>query len=104
QVESIKKTTLLDNQSSLVDVFSVTATGSENMVIDFSLVRDITKEVGSLYLTHDGTNVSVARVGTNIGGVNGIDFEADISGGNLRLRYASTSSGSDAEFKFIIKR
>lgn len=104
QVESIKKTTLLDNQSSPANVFSVIASGSENMVIDFSLVRDTTKETGSIYLTHDGTNVSIARVGTNIGGVNGIDFEADIDSGNLRLRYTSTMMGLDADFKFIIKR
>lgn len=104
QVESIKKTTLLDNQVSPDDVFSIIATGTENMVIDFSLIRDTTKEVGSLYLTHDGTNVSIARVGTNIGGDNGIIFEADISGADLRLRYTSTSMGVGADFKFIIKR
>lgn len=104
QEESLKATSLLDAQAAFANVFSVTATGSENMIVDFSLIRGITKEIGALYLTHDGVNVSVSRVGSNIGGSNGIEFEADISAGNLRLRYKSTSIGLAASLKFIIKR
>lgn len=104
QQESLKKTTLDDAQAVFTDVFSINATGSENLIVDFSLVRNPTKEVGSLHITHDGVNVSMSRVGTIIGDSNGIDFIADIDSGNLRLRYTSTATGVSGEFKFIIKR
>lgn len=104
QQESLKNTTLLDAQGSLTNVFSVVAAGSENMIVEFSLVRGSTKEIGSLFITHDGINTSLTKTSTLVGGAPGIDFDADIDSGNLRVRYQSTATGDDADFKFIIKR
>lgn len=101
ELTSLKTTTLIDNTTA--NVFSVTAAGSENMIVDYSIARSTTQETGQIYLTSDGTSVSIAVNNTYLSNT-GIDFIADINAGNIRLRYTSTSTGFDATMKFFVKR
>jgi len=96
-------TTLADNQVSPDDVFTIAYSGSENIIVDYSISRSGNKETGSIYLTTDGTNVGISTAGSQVGS-SGITFSADISGADLRLRYVSTSTGSSATCKFIVRR
>jgi hypothetical protein len=100
--DAIAVTTLTDNTSEGT-VFSVEYTGSEYMIIDFSISRGTSRETGTLYLTSDGTNVSVSENGTYINN-DGVTFDAIISGSNVILRYTTTSTGHNATMKFIIRR
>lgn len=102
QIESIKTTSLTDNTSG-GEVFSVNASGSENMIVSYSITRGGAKETGELYITHDGTEAKVTRPSVNINDV-GVEFTAQINSGDLELLYDTTSTGSDATMKFIIKR
>jgi hypothetical protein len=100
---SIYTTTLLNNQPTPQDVFSVNFLGSENLIVDFSIKRGTTKETGTLHITTDGSTVSVARTGATISS-NGIVFDAQINGSNLKVTYTSSNTGSNADMKFIIRR
>lgn len=95
--------TLADNTTNGT-VFSVNFAGSENMIVDYSIVRGSLKETASLYITTDGTNVSVTDGGANLNGPSGISFDGIISGSLIVLRYTTTSTGTAASMKYSIKR
>lgn len=101
ELSSIKTTTLSNNTTG--NVFTVNASGSENMIISYSIIRSGNKETGDLYLTSDGTNVSVARAGANLSDV-GIEFSAQIVSGDLELNYDSNDLGVDGTLKYFVKR
>ncbi len=50
-------------------------------------------------LVTDGTSGGIAQAGAAIGAT-GVTFTADYSAGSLRLRYTTTSSGTDATMKY----
>lgn len=101
ELGSIKTSTLTDN--TVDSVFEVNVTGSENIIVCYSIARGTSKETGELYITSDGTDATVTRTNTYIGDV-GVSFTADVSSGDLRLRYDTTSTGSDATMKYFLKR
>ena len=104
EISSLNSTALANNQVSPADIFSIAWLGSENMIIDYSIVRGTTKETGTVTLTTDGTTVSAATNNVDLTVSAGITFSADISGANLRLRYVSTNTGSAGQMKWTMKR
>ena len=102
EISSIKTSTLLNN--TINSVFEVTAVGSENITVEYSIVRGVDKQTGHLIISHDGTDAAVARYVANVSDDIEIDFTADIDGGDLRLRYDSEDLGSDATMKYFVKR
>ncbi len=101
EVSAIKTATLVDNASG--NVFTTAYANSENMIVEYSLLRGTTKEVGTLHITTDGTSVAVTTSGAYIGS-NGVSFTGDISGSDLRLRYTTSASGDSATMKYYVKR
>jgi hypothetical protein len=103
ELSSIKTTTLLDNTTA-GEIFSVTAAGSENMIISYSVVRGAgQKETGEIYITTDGTTAQLAVANAYMSSV-GVTFTAAIVTGDLKLRYDTTSTGTDATMKYFLKR
>lgn len=84
------------------DVFTVNPAGSENWIINFSLLRGSVKEVGTIYLVTDGSTASCQTDSTYIGS-SGITFSADINAGLLRLRYTATA-GVNADMRYHYER
>lgn len=101
ELSSIKTTTLAD--ATTASVFEVNVTGSENWIVSYSIVRGSNKETGNIYITSDGTDVSVSRSAANIGDV-GVEFIGDVLSGDIRLRYTTTSTGNAATMKYFVKR
>ena len=95
-------TTLADNTVG-GDVFTITYAGSEYMIIDYSLNRGAARETGTVYVTSDGTSAYVTTSGAYLGAC-GIQFSGAISGANFSLTYNSTSTGSNATMKLMIRR
>lgn len=91
----------LINSQTNTQVFSVPYIGSENMIIDYSIVRG-GRDTGTLWVTTDGTTVSLAQGGTAIS-TTGVTFSASISGSNLILSYSSDASGSGT-LRYFVKR
>jgi hypothetical protein len=98
---SIITSTLLNNTSG--NVFSVTALGSENIIIDFSILRSGNKETGTIWLTNNGI-VAEASAGGAYTAATGVTFSGSMSGGNVSLSYVTDNSGGDVTFKYSIKR
>jgi len=102
ELSSLKTTTLVNNTVNGT-VFSVNAAASENWIVNYSLNRAGIKEAGQIYITHDGTNVSVVTANAYLG-ASGVTFNGIISAGLLYLRYTITNTGNDASFKFYTQR
>jgi hypothetical protein len=100
--DAIATTTLNDNTTNGT-VYTVSYVGSEYQIVDFSINRGSTRETGTIWITSDGTNVDVTTGAAYIG-TSGVTFNGIISGSNLLLRYNTTSTGSSATMKFMIRR
>lgn len=103
ELSSLKTTTLTDNTVA-GEIFSVAVAGSENMIVSYSIVRASgQKETGEIYITSDGTTAQLAVANAYMSSV-GVTFTAAVVTGNLKLRYDTTSTGSNATMKYFVKR
>lgn len=100
EISSLKTYTI--SGASFTDVFTVSVTGSENMIIDYSLISGSKKETGQLFLTSDGVITDLTRQGANLD-LEDIEFESDILTGDVRLR-AREKTGGTATMKYTVKR
>lgn len=98
---SLKTTSVTDNTTGTL--FSVTASGSENWIMDYSVLRNGRKETGSAFVTHDGTNVRVVQAAAYISNV-GVTFSGSISLGVLTVRWTTDSQGTGGTVKYSLKR
>lgn len=102
--EPLTSVTLTDNTASATNVATWTAASFDSIFIDYTIKRSTTAfEAGRIYLTTDGTNAAIAQTGASIGST-GVTLTADVSGGSLRLRYTTTSTGSNATFKYKLNK
>lgn len=84
--------TLADNQSSPATIISIPVAGLAGLKFTYGIQRDTNSRHSDFWVSSDGTSVSyVDGPGTELGDC-GITLTADISGGNFRLRYTSTST------------
>lgn len=88
--------------STTATVFSVGYTGSENLIVDFSITRGATKDVGTLHITTNGTTAQVSQSGVGLGST-GVTFSVAIVSTNLVLSYTSGAGGTGT-IKFITRR
>lgn len=89
---------LTDNTSNgTVDTW---ADSIDSVWLNFAITRGSTVETGTLFIANDGTNASVATFSSTQGGSNGVTFDAVVGGGNLTLRYTTTSTGSAATMNY----
>ena len=91
-------TTVTIVNNTTADVFT-TPVASTNIVVHYGLVRGTAKETGEIILTCDGSSVRIAPYSVTLTSP-GVDFTADINGGNIRLRYTSDNSGLAGTMKY----
>jgi len=94
-------TTVTIVNNTTADVFT-TPVASTNIVVHYGLVRGTAKETGEIILTCDGSSVRIAPYSVTLTSP-GVDFTADINGGNIRLRYTSDNSGLAGTMNIIEK-
>lgn len=84
------------------DIFTVSLSGSENIIVDYSIVRGSAKETGTFIITSDGTDVDTSQ---HVASISDPDVElfADISGSDLRFRYTASGAG-DGVIKYFVRR
>lgn len=99
---SINTSTLVDNTTNGT-IFSVAFSGSENILVDYSIIRSGVKEIGTIDLTTDGATVAISVQGAALAAT-GVSFSSVISGSDIVLQYTTTSTGSDATMKYNIRR
>lgn len=101
ELSSLKRKGFNNNETA--DLFSFSYAGSENIIMDYSIIRGTTKEVGSAFITTDGTDVTVTPVGTALSDC-GVSFSGIISGSDLHLKYTSDNSGLTGTISYFIRR
>jgi hypothetical protein len=89
-ISSVLFTTITLLPSTTAQVFAVPYLNQQNIIVDFSIVMEGTKEAGLLILTTDGTNVAISSH-SSATLPNGITFSAVIAGSDLILSYTSTT-------------
>lgn len=91
EVSNLKQASLLNNTTD--DVFAIAYAGSENMFVDYSVIRAGKKAAGTIILTTDGSTVAITSNGAEQIPLLGVTFDADIVGSQIRLRYTTTNTG-----------
>lgn len=98
--EGLTSVTLNDNTVSNTLVASWAHASFSSIFIHYSLSRGAgIRESGILMITTDGTTAVLSRSGPALG-ANGVVFDADISGANVRLLYTTSSTGTNATMKY----
>lgn len=95
--------TLTDNTTSPTSTASFPVASESVVFMRYSIVRGVIRETGEISLVTDGTSSFITRGSATNNGDPGVTFTADISGGNMRLLYTTTSTGSNASFKFKVE-
>ena len=93
--------TLLNNTTDSIFTFPIAS--NKNFIVDYSLTRSTGKETGQILMSTDGTNVQVSGNASTVVDC-GVSFSGDINAGNVRLRYTTTNTGSNATMKYVVKR
>lgn len=93
------------NNNSTGTLFTVNFAGSQNLIVDYSILRGTSrKETGSLYVTTDGTNVSVVSSAADLSGPIGLTFSGAIVGATIEIYWTTDNSGNNSVVKYSIKR
>jgi hypothetical protein len=104
-VTALTSVTLTDNTGSPTAAISLTAATFDSVFIAYSIARgSANREVGLIHLTTDGTNAAIANGAAANLGTLGVTLTADVSGGNLRLLYTTTSTGTNATLKYKLQK
>lgn len=85
-------------------IFSLNWAGSEHMLVDFSIVRETSRETGTMRIVTDGSVAEVSTDSAYVNGNSGITFSASVSGPTLTLSYTASSMGEDGSIKYSIRR
>lgn len=101
EVSSLQTSSL--SPSTTADVFSVNVSGSENLIIDFSVLRGARKDTGTLHVAVAGTSVNLSTSGAFVGDT-GVGFSAAIVTGVLHVKYTADGSSGSPTMKYYVRR
>ena len=93
-IVTLSSDTLTTTSTSTDTVASVSATVNRSATFQVQVTRGTEYHVTTINVVHDGTNAFLSEYGTIRTGSILATFDADISGGNLRLRVTPTSTAS----------
>jgi len=93
-IVTLSSNTLTTTSTSADTVASVSATVNRSATFQVQVTRGTQYHMTTINVIHDGTNAFLSEYGTIRTGESLATFDADISGGNLRLRVTPTSTAS----------
>ena len=93
-IVTLSSDTLTTTSTSADTVASVSATVNRSATFQVQVTRGTQYHMTTINVIHDGTNAFLSEYGTIRTGEILATFDADISGGNLRLRATPTSTAS----------
>ena len=93
-IVTLSSDTLTTTSTSADTVASVSATLNRSATFQVQVTRGTQYHMTTINVIHDGTNAFMSEYGTVRTGEILATFDADISGGNLRLRVTPTSTAS----------
>lgn len=103
-VEALTSVTLTDNTAVATNVAQWAHASFDFIQVAYSLARGAgNRETGTIYIATDGSTASVALSAASMGTL-GTTFTVDISGANVRLRYTTTSTGTNVTMKYKLQK
>ena len=93
-IVTLSSDTLTATSTSADTISSVSATVNRSATFQVQVTRGTQYHMTTINVIHDGTNAFLSEYGTIRTGESLATFDADISGGNLRLRATPTSADS----------
>jgi hypothetical protein len=85
------------------EVFRIPSLSSENIMVDYAVVRNGAKRLGRLYITHNGLTVEIADSNTAIADV-GLEFTVALSGSDVVLSYNADNSAPNGTMRYFVSR
>lgn len=95
---------LVNNQGTPVTAFSYSASTYNFSVIEYSLTRNTSKQVGVLLIANDSTSATLTNTFADLNSITGITFFASVSAGNVNIQYTSTNTGFNAFLRYSIRQ
>ncbi len=89
--------------NSINEVFRIPSLSSENIMVDYAVVRNGAKRLGRLYITHNGLSASIADSNTAISEI-GTEFTAALSGADIVLSYNADNSAPNGTMRYFVSR
>lgn len=95
--------TLVDNTSSATAIATWNmSTVATALYLNYSVLRGTNIEAGQLVIATDGASAQLGQGPVVNIGTTGVVFTVDVVGSDVRLLYTTTSTGSNATFKYQI--
>lgn len=101
EVSSLKSLAMV--ASTTADIFTINVANSENIIVDYSIIRGARKETGTLHITSDGTSAVLTTSGAYLGDC-GVVFQATIVTGVLHVKYVADGSAGTPSMKYYVRR
>ena len=95
---------LVDNQSSPTTAFSYSSTTYNFSVIEYSITRNTSKQVGMLLIANDASSATLTNGFADLNNITGVTFSTTVSGGNVNVQYTTSSTGFNASLKYSIRQ
>ncbi len=103
--EALTTATLTDNTGVATSLATWAAASFDSIALSYTLKRGASNiERGILNIVTDGTSAAIAQGAIASLGTLGVTFTVDVSGGNLRLLYTTTSTGTNATIKYKVHK
>jgi hypothetical protein len=91
--------TLNNDQNTPATIFSIDATVVKSAIVEYSVIRASTVEVGRIFITSDGTTLSFeVDAANNVD--TGISLFGTMSGSTILAQYMSTNTGQTGTFRY----
>lgn len=94
---------LVDNTSTPTTAFSYDAATYNYAIVEYSLTRNMAKQVGRMLIVNDTSTVSINNDFSNLNDT-GITFSATVSAGNVLVQYTTTNTGFNGFLKYSIRQ
>ena len=91
--------TLNNDQNTFLNIFTLDSTTVKSAVVEYSIVRGSTTEVGRLFIATDGITISMEQDKANNVDT-GITLYGSLSGTIIQVQYLSTNTGQTATFRY----
>jgi len=90
---------ILNDQNSPATLFTLDISSIKSYVVEYSIMRSTTAEVGRIFITTDGTTLSFEVDNANNADT-GVSIFGNLSGSNVVARYMSTNTGQTGIFRY----
>ena len=93
---------LANDQNTPATIFTLDVSSTKNYVVDYSIIRSTTTEVGRIFISTDGTSLSFEIDKANNVDT-GVTIFGNLSGSTVLARYMSTNTGQTGMLRYFAR-